>query len=388
MKTFFLSLFAVLSVSRALAQQTEAQNNTAGYETVKDMPLFYDKMKARLTYPLAWQNNRDKAFNTWKKEAREALFRCLEPATPEADFRMEIIDTEQREGYKAHKICVNLSGYSRVSAYLLVPDGKGPFPAIVMFHDHGAHFSIGKEKMVRPFHVADTVLADADEWSVKCYDGQYTGDYYARNGYVVLSADALFWGDRGRKEGVRYDSQQALSANLLQLGMSWGALIAWDDIRSVDFIATLPYVDTERIAVLGFSMGAHRAWMTAAATDKVKAAVAVCWMNTTDSLMTLTNNQNKGGSAYSMIIPNLRRYLDYPHVASLACPKPMFFINGTRDKLFPVEGVKEAYRQMHEVWDSQQAGDKLLTRFYDSPHFFSKEMQEETLRFFRKWFGR
>ena len=388
MKTFILSLFAVLSVSGALAQQTEAQNNTAGYETVKDMPLFYDKMKARLTYPLAWQNNRDKAFNTWKKEAREALFRCLEPAPPEANFRMEIIDTEQREGYKAHKICVNLSGYSRVSAYLLVPDGKGPFPAIVMFHDHGAHFSIGKEKMVRPFHVADTVLADADEWSVKCYDGQYTGDYYARNGYVVLSADALFWGDRGRKEGVRYDSQQALSANLLQLGMSWGALIAWDDIRSVDFIATLPYVDTERIAVLGFSMGAHRAWMTAAATDKVKAAVAVCWMNTTDSLMTLTNNQNKGGSAYSMIIPNLRRYLDYPHVASLACPKPMFFINGTRDKLFPVEGVKEAYRQMHEVWDSQQAGDKLLTRFYDSPHFFSKEMQEETLRFFRKWFGR
>ena len=50
-------------------------------------------------------------------------------------------------------------------------------------------------------------------------------------------------------------------------------------------------------------MGAHRAWMVSAATDVVKAGAAVCWMNTTDSLMTLTNNQNKGGSAYSMIIP-------------------------------------------------------------------------------------
>lgn len=170
--------------------------------------------------------------------------------------------------------------------------------------------------------------------------------------------------------------------------MSWGALIAWDDIRSVDFIATQPYVDAEKIGVLGFSMGAHRAWMTAAASEKVKAAAAICWMNTTDSLMSLTNNQNKGGSAYSMIIPNLRNYMDYPHVASIACPKPMFFINGTRDKLFPVEGVKEAYRQMHEVWDSQQAADKLLTKLYDSPHFFSKEMQEETLQFFNKWFNK
>ncbi len=383
-KTLLPLFIALLYIPGLQAQQKENQ----GYETVKDMPLFYEQMKACLTYPLAWQNNRNKAFDSWRQEAKEALYQCLSPATPEADFQMEVTDTKQRDGYKVQKICFNLSGFSRVPAYLLIPDGKGPFPAIVMYHDHGAHFSIGKEKMVRPFHVPDTLLSDAEEWSVKCYDGQYTGDYYARNGYVVLSVDALFWGDRGRKEGVRYDSQQALSANLLQMGMSWGALIAWDDIRSVDFIATQPYVDAEKIGVLGFSMGAHRAWMTAAASEKVKAAAAICWMNTTDSLMSLTNNQNKGGSAYSMIIPNLRNYMDYPHVASIACPKPMFFINGTRDKLFPVEGVKEAYRQMHEVWDSQQAGDKLLTKLYDSPHFFSKEMQEETLRFFNKWFNK
>ncbi len=385
MKTLLSTLFILLYTAELYAQPVS--HPVPSFEIVKDMPLFYRQMKARLTYPLSWQNHRNRPFSDWKKEAREVLYQCLAPATPSAEFDMEVTDTEQRDGYQVQKIRLNLSEYSRIPAYLLIPDGKGPFPAIVLFHDHGAHFTIGKEKMVRPFHVADTILVDADDWSVKCYDGQYTGDYFAQNGYVVLAVDALFWGDRGRKEGARYDSQQALASNLLQLGMSWGALIAWDDLRSVDFITTLPNVDANRIGVLGFSMGAHRAWMTAAATDKVKAAAAVCWMNTTDSLMTLTNNQNKGGSAYSMIIPNLRRYLDYPHVASLACPKPMFFINGTRDKLFPVEGVIEAYRQMHEVWDSQQADDKLVTRLYDSPHFFSKKMQKETLLFFNKWLG-
>ena len=43
------------------------------------------------------------------------------------------------------------------------------------------------------------------------YDDQYVGDYLASKGYVVISIDALFWGERGRKEGVRYESQQAFT---------------------------------------------------------------------------------------------------------------------------------------------------------------------------------
>lgn len=148
--------------------------------------------------------------------------------------------------------------------------------------DHGAKFSIGKEKMVRPFGVSPEVLADADKWAVQCYDSVYVGDYFAAHGYVVLSIDALFWGERGRKEGVNYETQQALACNLMQMGYNWCGVITFDDIRSVDFLASLPEVDANRIGTLGFSMGAHRAWMLSAATDKVKAGAAICWMNTTD----------------------------------------------------------------------------------------------------------
>jgi len=355
------------------------------YEVIKDMPIFYEQLKATLTYPEAWNNSPTKDFNTWREEARQILIDCMEPAPPVAEFNPTIIDTEQREGYKAHKIEFNVSQWSRIPAYLLIPEGTGPFPAVVMLHDHGARFTIGKEKMVSPFNVGEEVKEEALDWAERCYDSVFTGDYYAQNGFVVLAIDALFWGERGRKEGVRYDSQQALSANLLQMGMSWGSLITFDDIRSVEFLATLPEVDENNIGALGFSMGAHRAWMLAAATDKVKAAAAICWMNTTDHLMTLTNNQNKGGSAYAMIIPNIRNYMDYPHVASIACPKPMLFFNGIHDKLFPVEGVKDAYSILTSVWEEQNATDKLITKLWDSPHFFSKEMLTETHYFFKKW---
>ena len=375
-------LFAsLLSLSTA-----SAQTNSAAYEVTGNMPVFYQQMKQQLTYPLAWGKAEEKDFAKWKAQARHVLAECMQNLQPAPKaYAMEVTDREQRDGYEARKIRFNLSEWSRVPAYLLVPEGKGPFPAIVLLHDHGAHFSIGKEKMVRPFHVAPEVMEDADQWASQCYDGQYVGDYLARHGYVVLAVDALFWGERGRKEGTSYDAQQALASNFLQMGASWGAFINVDDMRSAEFLASLPFVDKERVGSLGFSMGAYRSWMLAALTDVVRASASICWMNTTEHLMTLTNNQNKGGSAYAMLIPALRRYLDYPHVASIACPKPTLFFNGTQDKLFPIEGVRDAYREMEAVWQSQGASDRLVTKLWDEKHFFNKEMQKETLEFFDRW---
>ena len=351
-------------------------------EVKGNMPVFADQMKTSLTYPMAWGNSPVKNFRRWKQQGREKVFECMAPAPPmAADWQMEVVAEERREGYTAQKIRFNVSAWCRVTAYLLVPDGEGPFPAVLALHDHGAHFTIGKEKMVRPFGVSDEVVADAGKWSVTCYDGVFVGDMLASHGYVVLATDALLWGDRGRAESPNYDTQQALNANLQQMGSSFGAFIAWDDLRSVAFLNSLPCVQTNRIATLGHSMGCHRAWMTAALTDEVAACVAVCWMNTTDSLMTMTNNQNKGGSAYAMLIPGLRLWLDYPDVASLACPKPVFFMNGKRDKLFPVQGVRDAYDRMETVWRSQKAERNFHTLITDGPHFYSRDMQERTVRF-------
>ena len=396
-KTLFLShektltnmkhkLLPLLFASLLSLSTASAQTNSAAYEVTGNMPVFYQQMKQQLTYPLAWGKAEEKDFAKWKAQARHVLAECMQNLQPAPKaYAMEVTDREQRDGYEARKIRFNLSEWSRVPAYLLVPEGKGPFPAIVLLHDHGAHFSIGKEKMVRPFHVAPEVMEDADQWASQCYDGQYVGDYLARHGYVVLAVDALFWGERGRKEGTSYDAQQALASNFLQMGASWGAFINVDDMRSAEFLASLPFVDKKRVGSLGFSMGAYRSWMLAALTDVVRASASVCWMNTTEHLMTLTNNQNKGGSAYAMLIPALRRYLDYPHVASIACPKPTLFFNGTRDKLFPIEGVRDAYREMEAVWQSQGASDHLVTKLWDEKHFFNKEMQKETLEFFDRW---
>lgn len=360
-----------------------------GYEVEGNMPVWYAKMKEKMSFPLAYENAGVEDFEAWKVLARQTVWEEMGILPERArEYDVEVVATEKRDGYEARKIRFNVSEWSRVPAYLLVPEGEGRHPAVLVLHDHGAHFTIGKEKMVRPFGVSEEVLADAESWVGKCYDGEFVGDYLARSGYVVLAVDALFWGERGRKEGASYDVQQALAGNFLQMGGSWGGLICADDVRSAEFLASLPFVDAGKVATLGHSMGGYRAWMTSALTDVVSVSVGVCWFGTTEGLMTMTNNQNKGGSAYSMIIPGLRRYMDYPHVAALACPKPSLFFNGLRDKLFPKETVEAGYVILRKTWEREGAAERLVTKFWDEKHYFNKEMQREALEFLDKWLKR
>lgn len=378
MKKLFIFIFALISLN--LSAQKEGQK----YMFDGELPVCLDEMQQELSYPMAWGHSDIRQFDLWRSSARDVLRReMLLPPKPATTFDMKVIAEEKRKGYKARKILFNLDAYSRVEAYELVPDGKGPFPAVLLLHDHGGHFSIGKEKMIRPFAVPDSVVKDADEWCEKCYGKQYVGDFLASKGYVVLAVDAPFWGDRGVKGGTTWDWYKYIAGNFMMMGRNISAWMNFDDVYSADFFASLPEVDANRLSCMGFSMGAYRSWMLSALTDKVKLGVAICWMHTTEYQI---NRQYglKRHEEWANLIPGIRRYLDYPHIASIACPKPMLFINGVKDKLFPPVSVKKAFAEMHDVWRSQGADEKLETEIWDMPHYCGPEVQKRILEFLGK----
>ena len=354
---------------------------------------YVETLKKELTYPMAWGNSPIRNFKKWKKAARAKVLECMmTPPKAAAAWDMEVLGEEQRDGYKAQKIAFNINAYSRITAYLLIPDGKGPFPTVNALHDHGAHLFIGKEKMIRPFFTPEEqdsptkqvlcqeILDDADAWARQLYDNQYVGDYLAKHGYVVFSADAPMWGERGRKEGVDRNKYDLIAGNMMMLGRDLSAFMTYDDIASTEFLASLPMVDAKRIGCVGCSMGAYRSWMLSALSDRIKAGASICWMITTDAQLTRRFGRKENGG-FANCIPGLRQYLDYPHIASLACPKPMLFINGTKDKLFPVPGVKDAFAEMHKVWKSQGADNLLDTELWEIPHSCGLKAQEKILEF-------
>ena len=355
------------------------------YEFMRNLPVYADSLIADLTYPLAWGHSDIRDFDAWKQAAREKVFDSMltPPPLPVNGIEAKVLFEEQRNGYKARKLEIRLSRYYTVPAYLLIPDGEGPFPAVNVLHDHGGHLFIGKEKVIRPLACEDSVvICDAEAW-LSGYEGQYFGDYLAQHGYVVFATDAPMWGERGQKEGPRREQYDMIAGNMMMYGIDLSAYMTYDDLRATDYLASLPEVDPKRIGCTGWSMGAYRTWMLSALSDRIKVGAAICWMVTTDEQLSFRYSRTENGG-FANCLPGLRRWLDYPHIASIACPKPMLFINGTQDKLFPVAGAKKAFSIMQDVWDSQGAGDLLETELWEMPHSCPVRAQQRVLEFFKK----
>ena len=178
MKTISVIAGLLLCSMNALSQARDK------YEFMRNLPVYADSLLADLNYPLAWGHCDIKDFDEWRKIARQKVFDCMltPPPAPAHGYETKVLYEEQRDGYKARKIEIRLSRYYTVPAYVLIPNGKGPFPAVNALHDHGAHLFIGKEKMIRPLACEDsTVIKDADEW-LKGYEGQYLMHRCGANG--------------------------------------------------------------------------------------------------------------------------------------------------------------------------------------------------------------
>ncbi|MGW6954605.1 dienelactone hydrolase family protein [Streptomyces chartreusis] len=339
------------------------------------LPDFHAALKAELTFPLAWGRSPIRDFRAWRRAARakveELLLVDRDERTP---YAPEFGGRAEADGYTRESVTLALTRHERVRGVLLTPHGRGPFPAVLLLHDHGARFDIGKEKLVRPWY-DDTRATAAQGWADKYFSGRFVGDELARRGHVVLCLDALGWGDRGP---LTYDQQQALAANFYNLGSSLAGLMAREDARAAGFLAGLDRVDARRIAAVGFSMGAFRAWQTAALSDHIAAAASVCWMTGLKEMMVPGNNTLRGQSAYYMLHPGLPRFLDFPDVASIAAPRPMLFLDGGLDPLFPADGVRTAHDKLRAVWRSRHAEERLrLTTWPDLGHVFTAPMQNE-----------
>jgi dienelactone hydrolase len=349
----------------------------------ENLPSFSPLLSEQMTYPLSWLSGNFSDFTVWRTTARVKVMECLLKPPFTLPFHPVVIAEEDRGSYVARKIVFNITADSRALGYLLIPKGNGPFPAVLLFHDHGAKFDIGKEKVVLPFHESPERIKSAQEWVEKLYGGRFIGDELAKRGYVCFATDALNWSDRG---GAGYEGQQALASNLFNLGMSFAGIIAWEDLYSAKFLASMPEVDSQKVIAMGLSMGSFRAWQVAALSDRIAGCVAVCWMGTRAGLLVPGGNLTRGQSSFTTTHPGLSNYLDYPDIASLACPKPVLFYNGIQDKLFPATSVQDAYSKMRKVWDSQNADDQLVTKFWNAGHEFNREMQDEAFHWLDQHF--
>src|SRR5438445_461280 len=84
--------------------------------------------------------------------------------------------------------------------------------------------------------------------------------------------------DKGDYDRRSQQSEQLVARSLLTAGITWAGVILWDDIRTLDYLASRPEVDARRLGCVGLSVGGYRSFLLAALDRRIKVAVDVGWM--------------------------------------------------------------------------------------------------------------
>lgn len=345
-------------------------------------------------FPLSFLNPQFRELASWKKSARGKLLELLHYAPAPCAPAAETVARDDCGNYVRDKVWFNTTPDVRVPAFVLVPKNLPKrAPAIVALHDHGGFYLWGKEKIVE-MPGEHPVLTDFKQ---RYYGGRSIATELVRQGYIVAVIDMFYWGERRmlldddpadwrerpasltRERIAAFNarasqSEQLVGRTIYTAGFTWPGVIFWDDVRTVDYLLSRPDVDPDRIGCVGLSVGGLRSCHLAALDERIRAAVVVGWMA---SFPAQLRKHIRNTIGHTKVMPGLYQYLDYPDVASLAMPTPMLVINGTKDGLFDLDGVRASFAKLNACYAKAGVPDHCRARFYETPHEFNAAMQVE-----------
>lgn len=294
-------------------------------------------------------------FETYRKETVIHLRRSLglDPWPERTPLNARVVGTVDRDDFKIDKVIFESQPGFLVDALLYIPKkAKFPVPGILS--------TIG--------HYGDE---DFFQWSEQ---GRCVG--LARKGYVVLTYDPICQGERTWLGSGDYHDN--LRRKIILSGMEVSGLMVWDSIRAIDYLASRPEVDPDRIGVTGVSGGGFNALYTTILDERVKAAGIDGYTSTIESLI---KRAWAGCCAY---LPNLTRYAEMEDVYSLIAPRRLLILGGYMDNLS--DRLLQIYEAARSVYSLYGAGNEIqyfLDR--DAGHIYSKPMRLVMYRWFNKW---
>lgn len=294
--------------------------------------------------------------SSWKAYREKLKQRLCEAIRLSVDHSLPLNVQEtgiiRRKGYRIRKLFFQAAEHRYVTANLYVPDGPGPFPAVLNLHGHHQNGRLAEKVQAR-------------------------GHILALNRYVCLSVDAFGSGERSTVH-CRFEPHGGLRGGLLEnIGEPLIGIQAADNMRAVDLLCSLPFADPRRIGATGASGGGNQTLYLAALDERVRAAVSAVSVGTFESYI-------MGSNCICETIFDGMNLCEESSVIALIAPRAYKILSALQDE-YPTFSVKEMLRTYHNarpVFQACGADENLSYQTFMTPHGYHPEMMESMLGFF------
>ena len=286
-------------------------------------------------------DRRDAAYETLKTPAqikayqsrmRQFFFDQVGELPPRTPLHARVVGQLTQDGYRVEKVLFESQPHFFVTALLYLPDCKPPYPGVLVPCGHSAN---GK---ARDLYQRAPILIAKNGMAALCYDPIDQGERHQlldESGKPVISSS------------TQGHNMTGVGAALL--GRNTASYRIWDGMRAIDYLASRPEVDPNRIGCTGISGGGTMTSYLMALDDRVQAAAPGCYLTSLQRLLETIGPQDAEQNIFGQITYGM----DHADYILMRVPKPTLMMTATAD-YFDISGalarVSTSQTLVHATW--------------------------------------
>jgi len=299
----------------------------------------------------------------YQKRMRRFFLDQLGEMPERTPLHARVVGRQDRGTYRIEKVIFESQPRHFVTAILYLPQRKPPYPGVLVSCGHSAN---GKARDL--YQRAPIVLANHG-MAALCYDPIDQGERHQllnAGGKPVITSSTL--------------GHTMTGVGAILLGRNTATYRIWDGMRAIDYLASRPEVDSQRIGCTGISGGGTMTSYLMALDDRIRAAAPGCYLTSFRRLLDTIGPQD----AEQNIFGQVGFGMDHADYVLMRAPQPTLMMTATND-FFDIDGAWHGFRQAKRWYTRLGFAERTDIIEVDGKHGFPAPMRVAATRWMRRW---